>query len=154
MSKNKEIIILIADDDDGHAMLIQEHLEDVGICNPILRFRDGAEIWTFLSTAPPSGRDPGKAYLLLLDIRMPRLSGVEVLRRVRETAALQTLPVIMLTTTDDPREVASCYELGCNSYVTKPVNFADFSEVVKRLGLFISIMAVAPAQVVIEEHGT
>ena len=146
-----EITVLIADDDDGHAMLIQEHLEDAGIHNPITRFRDGAEAWAFLSgeglPAGQPGRDPGQAYLLLLDIRMPRMDGVEVLRRIKAHADLRALPVIMLTTTDDPREVAECYALGCNSYVTKPVLFEDFSEVIKRLGMFISIIAITPPKV-------
>lgn len=151
MSKVTEIHILIADDDDGHALLIQEQLEDSGIHNPIQRFRDGAEVWAFLAGADQGPhRDPSQAYLLLLDIRMPKLDGVEVLRRVKADAELRTMPVIMLTTTDDPREVAECYALGCNSYVTKPVNFDDFSEVVKRLGLFISVIAVSPSHLVVQ----
>lgn len=145
MTHAREINILIVDDDDGHALLIQEQLEDSGIHNSITRFRDGAEVWAFLSGEGASPhRDPEQPYLLLLDIRMPRMDGVEVLRRIKASEALRTLPVIMLTTTDDPREVAECYALGCNSYVTKPVNFDDFSEVVKRLGLFISVIAVSP----------
>jgi CheY-like chemotaxis protein len=151
MSKVTDLHILIADDDDGHALLIQEQLEDSGIHNPIQRFRDGAEAWAFLSGAGAGpARDPSQAYLLLLDIRMPKLDGVEVLRRVKAHPDLRTMPVIMLTTTDDPREVAECYALGCNSYVTKPVNFDDFSEVVKRLGLFISVIAVSPSQLVVQ----
>lgn len=150
MTAATELTVLIAEDDDGHAILIREQLEDVGIHNPIQRFRDGAEVWNFLSgeggAAGASMRDPSHSYLLLLDIRMPRMDGVEVLRRIKATPALHSLPVIMLTTTDDPREVAECYALGCNSYVTKPVNFDDFSEVIKRLGLFISVIAVAPLQ--------
>ncbi len=146
-----EINVLIADDDDGHAMLIQEHLEDAGIHNPITRFRDGAEAWAFLSgEGLPAGQpkcDPEQAYMLLLDIRMPRMDGVEVLRRIKAHPELHALPVIMLTTTDDPREVAECYALGCNSYVTKPVVFEDFSEVIKRLGMFISVIAITPPKV-------
>lgn len=156
MTAATELIVLIAEDDDGHAMLIQEQLEDAGIHNPIQRFRDGAEAWSFLSgeggATGTSVRDPGRSYLLLLDIRMPRMGGVEVLRRVKATPELRPMPVIMLTTTDDPREVAECYALGCNSYVTKPVSFEGFSEVIKRLGLFISVIAVAPLQASI--HGT
>jgi CheY-like chemotaxis protein len=147
---DSEITILIADDDDGHALLIQDQLEDSGINNAIRRFRDGQEIWEFLTGSVAGGRDGDSPYLLLLDIRMPRMSGVEVLRRVKSTPALQSLPVIMLTTTDDPREVAECYRLGCNSYVRKPVNFDDFSEVVKRLGMFISVISVSPMQVTLE----
>ncbi len=154
MTQTTEINVLIAEDDDGHALLIQEHLEDAGVHNPIRRFRDGAEAWDFLAgegVGPQRAkRDSEKAYLLLLDIRMPRMDGVEVLRRIKAHAELHALPVIMLTTTDDPREVAECYALGCNSYVTKPVNFADFSEVIKRLGLFISVIAVTPLQTLVQ----
>lgn len=150
MSAANEITVLIAEDDDGHALLIQEQLEDAGIHNPIRRFRDGAEAWEFLfGTGAGEKRNPEEAYLLLLDIRMPKMDGVEVLRRIKGHDELKSLPVIMLTTTDDPREVAECYALGCNSYVTKPVNFDAFSEVVKRLGLFISVIAVAPPSVVL-----
>ena len=148
--------VLIAEDDDGHALLIQEELEDVGIHNPILRFRDGAEVWDYLSGAGTGEkRDPAHAYLLLLDIRMPKMDGVEVLRRIKGHDELRSLPVIMLTTTDDPREVAECYALGCNSYITKPVSFDEFSEVIKRLGLFISVIAVAPPKSVLRKaaHG-
>ena len=145
MTAATELTILIAEDDDGHAMLIQEQLEDVGIHNPILRFRNGAEVMSFLDgSGTGRHRDPQASYLLLLDIRMPKLDGIEVLRRIKQHEQLKTIPVIMLTTTDDPREVAECYALGCNSYVTKPVNYAGFNEVVKRLGLFISVIAVAP----------
>lgn len=143
MQPKNDVTILIADDDDGHALLIQEHLEEAGLTNPIRRFRDGAEAWDYLSTQPEC-RDLECRHLLLLDIRMPRLDGVEVLRRIKTDAGLRTLPVIMLTTTDDPREVAECYALGCNSYVTKPVAFHEFAEVIKRLGLFLSVVAVAP----------
>lgn len=152
MTRNATVInVLIADDDDGHAMLIQEHLEDSGIDNPITRFRDGAEAWAFLSGddggVGRSVRNPDQAYLLLLDIRMPRMDGVEVLRRIKADPTLHAMPVIMLTTTDDPREVAECYSLGCNSYITKPVNFDHFSEVIKRLGMFISVIAITPPKV-------
>ncbi|MCM2267575.1 MAG: response regulator [Elusimicrobiales bacterium] len=133
------IIILMAEDDDGHARLVQERFESVGVHNPVVRFRDGQETWEFLSG---KGIEPGKAYLLLLDIRMPGLDGIEVLRRVKSDQRLKNMPVIMLTTTDDPREIGLCYELGCNSYLTKPVEFEKFAEVIKRLGLFLMIMRV------------
>ena len=101
MTRNATVInVLIADDDDGHATLIQEHLEDSGIDNPITRFRDGAEAWAFLSgEAGDAGQpvlNPDQAYLLLLDIRMPRMDGVEVLRRIKAHPTLHAMPVIML----------------------------------------------------------
>lgn len=139
---NTGVTILMAEDDDGHARLIQERFESVGVKNPIVRFRDGQQTWDFLSGAATPGLQTGLGYLLLLDIRMPGLDGIEVLRRVKGDPRLKSMPVIMLTTTDDPREVGLCYELGCNNYLTKPVSFDKFSEVIQRLGLFLMIVKV------------
>lgn len=142
MEDHELVTILIAEDDDGHARLIKERLEAAGVTNPQVRFKDGQEAWDYISRRGNEGRQPDKPYLLLLDIRMPRLDGVEVLRRIKGDPDLKKLPVIMLTTTDDPREVDTCYELGCNSYLTKPVAFAQFSEVIRRLGLFLSVVRI------------
>lgn len=139
-----EVTILIAEDDDGHAELIIDNLREAGLNNEIVRFRDGQEVLDFL-TGPPdtlATRQSGIAYLLLLDIRMPRVDGVEVLRRVKADPELHKLPVIMLTTTDDPREVKNCYELGCSCYITKPVDYDRFSEMLNRLGLFLMVVQV------------
>lgn len=133
------LTILMAEDDDGHAKLVQERFESVGVSNPVIRFRDGKETWEFLS-GPAMER--GTEYLLLLDIRMPEIDGVELLRRIKNAPRLKSIPVIMLTTTDDPKEVEICYGLGCNSYLTKPVEFEKFAEVVKRLGLFLMVVKV------------
>lgn len=140
--RDNNVTILMAEDDDGHARLVQERFESVGVSNPVIRFRDGQETWDFLSGAAKPGVESGKGYLLLLDIRMPGLDGVEVLRRVKQDPRLKNMPVIMLTTTDDPKEISACYELGCNNYLTKPVEFDRFAEVIKRLGLFLSIVRV------------
>lgn len=83
-------------------------------------------------------------YLLLLDIRMPKVSGEEVLRRIREHPRLRVIPVIILTTTDDPREIRRCHELGCNEYITKPVEYDQFVAVIQRLGFFLQIVRVPP----------
>ena len=139
---NNDVVILMAEDDDGHARLVQERFESVGVTNPMVRFRDGQETWDFLSGSGEQGPESGKSYLLLLDIRMPGMDGVEVLRRVKQDPRLRSMPVIMLTTTDDPKEIETCYELGCNNYLTKPVEFERFAEVVKRLGLFLMIIRV------------
>lgn len=135
-----KLTILIAEDDDGHVKLIQDRFESVGVRNPVRRFRDGDEAWAFLTG--DDGLVPGEEYLLLLDIRMPGLDGVEVLRRMKADERLKRIPVIMLTTTDDPREIENCYKLGCNSYLTKPVGFEKFAEVVRRLGLFLMVIRV------------
>lgn len=136
-----QVTILIAEDDDGHADLIIELLREVGLRNPIVRFRDGQEVLNYLRDE--NGRtkmEDGRRYLLLLDIRMPRVNGVEVLQHMKAHADWKEIPVIMLTTTDDPREIQQCYRLGCNCYVTKPVEFGKFSAVLRQLGMFMLIM--------------
>ncbi len=138
-SMGDAITILIAEDDDGHAELVRAQLLEAGIRNPYFRFRDGQELWAYLDGR---GR-AGGSFLILLDIRMPRMDGVEALRRIKADEALSRIPVIMLTTTDDPREIEECYLLGCNCYVTKPVEFNAFTETLNRLGLFIMIMRVS-----------
>jgi len=143
MTNYKEMIILIAEDDDGHAELIYEGLQESGVCNTIIRFVNGEEVWNFLSGNSNKGvRDRNKSYLLLLDINMPKMDGVEVLRRIKADEELKEIPVVMLTTTDDPREVEACYKIGCNIYITKPVDFFKFAETLKRLSLFIQIVKV------------
>jgi len=135
------VTILIAEDDDGHADLIMELLRETGVENPLVRFRDGQEVLDYL--CDEEGRSKlqnGSRYLLLLDIRMPRLDGVEVLRHMKANPRLKDIPVIMLTTTDDPREVQDCYQYGCNCYITKPVEFGRFTTVLRQLGLFLMIV--------------
>lgn len=143
MNTYKELTILIAEDNDGHADLIMEGLKESGICNDIIRFVDGKQTWDFISGKGENiVVDKDKSYLLLLDINMPKMDGIEVLERIKSNEDLKNLPVIMLTTTDDPREVERCYSLGCNIYVTKPVDFLKFAETLKRLGLFIQVVKV------------
>ncbi len=139
----QEVVILIADDDAGHARLIEKNLQRAGLHNPVLRFEDGQDILDFLfRRGSGSKRMPEVPYLLLLDIRMPKVDGVEVLRQIKADVELRKLPVSMLTTTDDPREVAHCHALGCGNYIVKPVEYEKFSEAVKQFGLFISLVQV------------
>lgn len=141
MSTSQFPTILITDDDDGHAFLIEDNLRNAGITSPILRFADGQQILDFLfcRTTEPRFRKE-RPHLLLLDIRMPGVDGVEVLRRLRSDPMLHKLPVIMLTTTDEPREIDRCHELGCNVYVRKPVAYPDFCDALARLGQFLPLM--------------
>lgn len=139
----KEVTILIAEDDDGHARLIEKNLNRAGLHNPIERFQNGQQILDFLfRRGPGRHRSLEAAYLLLLDIRMPQVDGIEVLRQVKESVDLRKMPVIMLTTTDDPREVERCHALGCSTYIVKPVIYERFAEAITRMGLFISLVQV------------
>lgn len=140
----KEVTILIAEDDDGHAELIKDNLDEAGLTNPVIRFQDGQEALDFLLGPADTAktRQTGNAYLLLLDIRMPKVDGVEVLRQIKEHPELRKMPVMMLTTTDDPREVKKCYELGCSCYITKPVDYKRFAEMLTRLGLFLMVVQI------------
>ncbi len=108
--------ILIVDDDEGHAILIRENLEAAGLTNHIEHFRDGQAVLDFFFKDP---RPKQETYLLLLDIRMPKVDGIEALRRLKADPKLRKLPIIMLTTTDDTREVERCHELGCSVYIQK-----------------------------------
>jgi CheY-like chemotaxis protein len=139
----KEVIILIADDDSGHARLIEKNLGRAGLNNSIQRFENGQEILDFLfRKGNGQQRDENRSYLLLLDIRMPKVDGVEVLRQIKSDPELKKIPVLMLTTTDDPREVERCHALGCNNYIVKPVDYEKFADAIKQLGLFISLVQV------------
>lgn len=139
----REVVILIADDDAGHIRLIEKNLQRAGLFNRIERFSNGQEILDFLfRRGSGKHRSADTAYLMLLDIRMPQVDGVEVLRKVKSDPELRKIPVSMLTTTDDPREVARCHELGCNNYIVKPVDYDKFAEAIKQLGLFVSLVQV------------
>jgi len=146
MGDVKKLQILIAEDDDGHATLICRAFKDVGMSNRMLRFVNGEQVWKFLSGEESSAAgetfDPRKRYLLLMDINMPRMDGIEVLKRIRADAVLKGLLVIMLTTTDDPREVEKCYNLGCNAYMTKPSDFPAFVQAFKHLGSFLHVIEI------------
>uniref|UniRef100_A0A7C4CED4 Response regulator n=1 Tax=candidate division WOR-3 bacterium TaxID=2052148 RepID=A0A7C4CED4_UNCW3 len=138
----QEVVILIAEDDDAHVALIQRNLKRAGITNRQILFDNGEQVLDFLFQRSRPGREPGTPYLLLLDIRMPRVDGIEVLTQVKQDPELRKLPVIMITTTDDPLEVERCHQLGCSSYVTKPVDYERFMEAIRRLGLFLLIVEI------------
>ena len=137
------LLIVLAEDDDGHASLVQRNLERAGLANGLHRLKDGQEALDFLrGEGDSAGRNPNQPVLVLLDIKMPRVDGVEVLRQLKADLRTALIPVIMLTTTDDPREIQRCYELGCSVYVTKPVDYQGFVEAIKRLGLFLQVVRV------------
>jgi CheY-like chemotaxis protein len=137
--------ILIVDDDEGHAILVRQNLEAAGLSNRMEHFRDGQAVLDFFFDA--NGKPhahTGDVFLVLLDIRMPKVDGIEVLRRIKSDPELRKIPVIMLTTTDDQREVERCHRLGCSVYIQKPVDYDKFAEAIRRLGLFVTLLLVPP----------
>jgi len=138
-------VVLIVDDDEGHAFLVQDILETAQIARQILHFRDGQAILDFFypTTSSPHAV-PGETYVILLDVRMPKVDGEQVLARLKSDPNLKNLPVIMLTTTDDAREVERCHQLGCNVYIQKPIDYEKFAEAIKRLGAFMSLLLLPP----------
>ena len=130
--------VLIVDDDEGHAILIRENLEAAGLRASIEHLSDGQAALDFFA----KGVTHPETFMVLLDIRMPKVDGIEVLRRLKSDPALAKLPVIMLTTTDDTREVNRCYALGCNGYIQKPVDFERFADAIRNLGLFVPLLLI------------
>jgi len=135
-----DAVILIAEDDAGHFALVRKNLWRSCVYNDILHFRDGQEILDFLfereSSFELSSETP---YLILLDIRMPKVDGLEVLKQIKNSPRHSHIPVIMLTTTDDPVEVERCYDSGCSFYIVKPANYTEFMATVENLGQFLSL---------------
>jgi CheY-like chemotaxis protein len=134
--------IILTEDDDGHASLVERNLRRAGVANGFTRLKDGQEALDHFHgpDACTASENAASNCVLLLDINMPKVDGVEVLRRLKSDPRTATLPVIMLTTTDDPREVERCYQLGCNVYITKPVEYEPFVDAVKRLGFFLQVV--------------
>ena len=144
-STSEPLTVLIVEDDDGHATLVRSHLQQAGVTSPIVRFRDGDDAWNVLARiGPEPHRRAGAAYVMLLDIRMPRRDGVTLLTKLKSSAELKALPVIMLTTTDDPRDIQECYRIGCNGYLIKSLNFREFAESLGRLGRYLRLIQVSP----------
>ncbi|RYD24344.1 MAG: response regulator [Verrucomicrobiaceae bacterium] len=142
MSAHSEVVILVADDDEGHVRLIEKNLRRAALVNRIERFEDGQEVLDYLFCRSSRHREKGTPYLLLLDIRMPKVDGLEVLRQLKHDMELRKIPVIMLTTTDDPQEVERCYLLGCSNYIVKPVDYERYAAAVNKLGNFITLLQV------------
>jgi CheY-like chemotaxis protein len=137
----ESVNIVVVEDDDGHATLIERNLRRAGLTNNVVRLRDGQEAIDYFFAGAAGTVDVES--VLLLDINMPRVDGIDVLRRLKADPRTARIPTIMLTTTDDPREIERCYQLGCNVYITKPVEYDTFMEAIRRLGFFLQIVRVA-----------
>jgi CheY-like chemotaxis protein len=136
------LIILLAEDDEGHAELIRLNLERARVLNRILHVPDGQEALDCVRRVGNYAGRRTEPLIVLLDINMPRLDGIETLRQLKADPKTAKIPVIMLTTTDDPREVDRCYELGCNIYITKPVEYEPFCNALRELGVFLQFVKV------------
>ena len=145
---SKPVRIIMIEDDEGHARLIERNIRRSGVNNEIVPFQDGTTAVRYLFGADGSGLDhKGDALLILLDLNLPDMGGIEILQRVKENKHLKSTPVVVLTTTDDSQEIKRCYELGCNVYIIKPVNYESFANAIRQLGLFFSVIQVPPAAI-------
>ncbi|MEO5339459.1 MAG: response regulator [Magnetococcus sp. MYC-9] len=136
------VTILMVEDEDAHATLIERNLRRCGIHNPIHRLRNGREALDYLfGRGKYAMQQPIAPLLVLLDLNMPEVDGYQVIRELKATAEQRTIPVIILTTTDDPHEIQRCYDLGCNNFISKPVDPLEFAKTIQNMGLFISIMS-------------
>ena len=139
----KPVSIVMVEDDEGHARLIERNIRRAGVSNQIVAFKDGTSALAYLLGADGSGEESSaRSLLILLDLNLPDMTGVDILAKVKSNAHLKRSPVIVLTTTDDQREIKRCYDLGANVYITKPVNYESFANAIQQLGLFLSVMQV------------
>ena len=139
----KPVTIIMIEDDEGHARLIERNIRRSGVNNEIVPFGNGTDAVDYLFGRDGSGLDrKGEALLILLDLNLPDMTGIEILRRIKQNGYLKCAPVVVLTTTDDSQEIKRCYELGCNVYITKPVNYESFATAIRQLGLFFSVIQV------------
>ncbi|MFC6789269.1 response regulator [Methylobacterium komagatae] len=137
------VCIVMIEDDEGHARLIERNIRRAGVNNEIVPFRDGTSALTYLFGPDGSGEVSRRRHLLiLLDLNLPDMTGIDILEKVKANAHTKRSPVIVLTTTDDAREIQRCYDLGANVYVTKPVNYEGFANAIRQLGLFFSVMQI------------
>ena len=140
------VTIAMVEDDEGHARLIEKNLRRAGVHNEIVSLTDGASAIAFLFGPDGSGRvNKARPLLILLDLNLPDMSGIDILKRLKENEHLRVLPVVVLTTTDDRSEIQRCYDLGCNVYITKPVDYEKFANAIQQFGLFMYVMQVPEA---------
>ena len=146
MTANHPVTIVMIEDDEGHARLIEKNIRRAGINNEIRHFLDGTSALKFLYEAPEGPALNGPA-LILLDLNLPDMSGTDILERLKRDGPLKRTPVVVLTTTDDKVEIERCYDLGCNVYITKPVNYESFAQAIRQLGLFLAVIQVPEVEV-------
>jgi len=130
------VTIVLVEDDPGHARLIEKNIRRAGVSNEITHFTSGTAALDYLMA------HDGTPTLVLLDLNLPDMNGTKILEALKSNTATKHIPVIVLTTTDDKTEIQKCYDLGCNVYITKPVDYDAFATAIRQLGLFLSVMKV------------
>ena len=137
------LTIILVEDDPGHARLIEKNLRRSSVLNELVILRDGGEALDYMfAEGDHIARRLPEKLLILLDLNLPVLSGYQVLERLRSDERTKYIPVIILTTTDDRAEIDRCYDLGCSVFVTKPVDYSQFADAIRKLGLFLSVVNV------------
>lgn len=144
MSDNPHhVTIAMIEDDEGHARLIEKNIRRAGVRNEIEWFRDGASGLAYLLGPDGSGEvSKGRHLVVLLDLNLPDMTGVDILARIKANPHVGRSPVVVLTTTDDSAEIQRCYDLGANVYITKPVDYDAFANAIRQLGLFFSVIQI------------
>jgi CheY-like chemotaxis protein len=145
VNAQQPVRIIMIEDDEGHARLIEKNIRRAGISNDLLHFLDGTTALEYLFNHSEGPALNGPA-MVLLDLNLPDMSGTDILARIKNDPRLHRTPVVVLTTTDDKVEIARCYDLGCNVYITKPVNYESFADAIRQLGLFLSVIQVPDAE--------
>jgi CheY-like chemotaxis protein len=139
----KEVTIVMVEDDEGHARLIEKNVRRAGVNNEIVPFTNGTSALDFILGTDRSGEVSRDRYLLvLLDLNLPDMSGIDILEKIKGNEHTKRLPVVILTTTDDEREIQRCYDLGANVYITKPVDYENFAHAIRQLGLFFAVIQI------------
>lgn len=139
--------ILMAEDDPKDVELTMEALSKDNLANRVVVVKDGVEAMEYLRCEGDyKQRTPGNPAVLLLDIKMPRMDGIEVLSAIRSDAALKMLPVVMLTSSREEQDLIRSYKLGANAYVVKPVDFKNFIESIRQLGVFWAVINELPSE--------
>lgn len=137
MTNSNPVKIVMVEDDHGHAKLIEKNIRRANISNEIVHFDHGQPALDYLFSDEVRANGP---MLILLDLNLPDMSGTDILAEVKKDDRLKRAPVVVLTTTDDKTEIQRCYDLGCNVYITKPVDYESFAGAIRQLGLFLSVM--------------
>lgn len=137
--------ILLVEDNPKDLELTLLALEKSNLANEVVTMRDGAEALDYLfRRGPHTDRLPGNPAVVLLDLKLPKVDGIQVLQRIKEDSSLQAVPVVMLTTSREEKDLIHSYQLGVNAYVVKPVAFKEFIQAIQELGIFWAVLNEPP----------